>query len=125
VRLNSHLLIAINNLYSAHMRLGETDAAWQLRGKNGVNWRNNPYYHFNLGETSAATGNFHQAIQHYQTAIHFKDDEQQFYLSLAKAQFKLQQHQLAANNLHKAEQLNGGNADDGDMRSVSALLSKI
>jgi len=40
LRLNSNLLIAINNLYSAHMRLGETDAALQLIAKNGVNWRN-------------------------------------------------------------------------------------
>jgi len=51
--------------------------------------RDNPYYHYLLGETEYEAGNWEQAIKYYRRSIRLEKQQHQFYFSLAKSYYQL------------------------------------
>ena len=119
--LDDTLLTNLNNLYATYIRMGEGDAAMGFIAEHKSIWKKNPYFYYNLGETSAAIGDYQQAIQHYLAAISLKSDEPLFYQALSTASL-----QLRSDKASRSEDIaNGGSMPEEAIASSSAMLSKI
>jgi len=55
--------------------------------------KENPYYHYLLGETEYEAGNWNEAIKHYRRSIRLEKRQHQFYFSLAKSYYQLGDYQ--------------------------------
>ncbi|MBL4820008.1 MAG: tetratricopeptide repeat protein [Gammaproteobacteria bacterium] len=76
---------AISNLARFYIEKGDEGRARSyLRAIDKFN-KKNPYYHFNLGNFSFASGDLEGAVEHYRRAIKIKQLEPDFYTALAQA----------------------------------------
>ena len=104
IKLNKHEYTAMTNLAKLYENQGRNEEAAPLLVKVEHFRRKNPYYHFKLGETAFAGGDYQTAVRHYKQAIRRKTKEHEFHFALARAYTELGQFQRVAKSLEKARE---------------------
>lgn len=115
---------ARNNLALLYRRLGEDEQAEALEQVIRARRNRNPYYHHLLGRKSVRSGNYPDAVSHFEDAIRRKRDEPVFYLALAEAQLALDEPDEARDALDRARRHVKVGRTDAEQVDRLALLEK-
>ncbi len=117
---------ARNNLALLYRRLGEDEQAEALEQTIRARRNRNPYYHHLLGRKSVRSGNYADAIGHFQDAIRRKRNEPVFYLALAEAQLALDEQEQARDSLARARRhVKAGRADAEQIDRLAMLEQSL
>ncbi len=102
--LNRHEYTAMVNLARLYHETGREKSGDRFL-KRADNFRKqNPSYHFSLGEEAYGEGHYKEALSHYRKAIRRKKTEHEFHFSMARAYIQLGEKEKAAAALNKARE---------------------
>ena len=82
--------------------MGRHDSADEIIDKVESKRRNNPYYHFILGEQQFDSGDYNLALTHYRRAIRLDNSHHQFYFGMAKVHAAMGDKESALSWLKRA-----------------------
>lgn len=102
LRLNNDNLTIWENLAVLHRHMGRHDNADEIIDKVESKRRNNPYYHFILGEQQFDSGDYNLALTHYRRAIRLDNSHHQFYFGMAKVHAAMGDKESALSWLKRA-----------------------
>ncbi len=80
---------ALENMANIYNLTGRTELAAPILTLLETKRKNNPYYHFLLGETAYEQKRWADAIKHYRRSIRLDRYQHQFYFSLSKSYYHL------------------------------------
>lgn len=89
LKLDEHNLTAWENLAYLYDLSGRSEKARDIMARLEVKRKDNPFYHFILGEQEFDNQNFEMALTHYRKALQLDKSKHEIYYGLAKTHFQL------------------------------------
>lgn len=103
LKLDEDNLTLWENLAILHQHQGHEQKADEILSMVSRKRMSNPYYHYILGEQELESGNYQQALNHYEKAVSIDRTHHEFYFGLAKAHAQLGDMDKAIRYLRRAK----------------------
>lgn len=129
IALDDKMYSAKSNLANSYRASGQERQAALIELEIESFRNQNPYYHSALAESSIATGDFQDAMEHLQEAVAYKRNEHFFYHQLAVVNQQLGDREAVIENLNRARRYARGSEKTrfaGKLRALEeiAVLNK-